>query len=902
MSDFNLENKYESSSVPITNLTRGINVKDYGLIGDGVTNDYTALNTLLTSLGSTKTDLYFPRGTYKISCDITIPSTIRVIFENNAILSVDSDKVVTINGEIDAGLYQIFTGSGSFSGTFAGNSIYPHWYGVVANGTTDDSSALRKAMNAESLLSTIPLGVDTNADGLSDGWELTTGSGQTCNTSIDSGYQKLEITASANTNACYISNTSVNYVPCIAGETIIANVIGRKSGNVTFTIVIDYYNASKAYVSQTTSSSYTYETDTLISLTGIVPANIAYYRIRAMRLSPNSGGNVGSGWVKEVFTLRISSSASKRELIFPKGTYNIATHTIIPDWITCTMQNGANFKYTNNTIFMVNGNIKAQPYQIFDTSSVGTLTGTPKVTEVYPEWFGAIADGTTDCATPINSALVFAPICVKLTGLEYLIGSKITIPTNKILQGLNYTKITASANIDMVELYTGSKLSNVYVRNTYATFTKACILLDGVNLVQHVHIDHVKIRNEGTNKNNGVAILLQALSLPSSGTSSYVFRNKFSNIDIDYFEYGIKLDVPDVLSGGLTSAWINANDFLNIYIIHSKWFIYLKGKDASTRACDGNNFHNIHLQYDTLGVSMGCYCQGRFNMFNNIHFWDMGSDYGRTLTSDNAIQFTSDAVSNVVNTNSNNEKYLNPNNRLGHNIINGRQMFSSKFEIFDDFNYQSLTTNDTPWLLYKGSSTASTPVVSVDSRGKIVMTSGSSSGTFAQDASQIICAIPTPPGQTGFVMETRLHINSAITGISVNVGLTDTYNALNEPFEINTSATPIVSNAANGACFVFDDGGSTKQWYACATKDNTDDSGNGTTSVAPVADTWQTLRIVASDDCSVVWFYIDGVLVKTLRNPGIKTNTNMYATVSVNSTTTSSVSVDVDYIYISHNR
>jgi len=44
----------------------------------------------------------------------------------------------------------------------------------------------------------------------------------------------------------------------------------------------------------------------------------------------------------------------------------------------------------------VNGNITAGPWQIFDISSTGVVNGVPSIIEVYPQWFGAKGDGSTD--------------------------------------------------------------------------------------------------------------------------------------------------------------------------------------------------------------------------------------------------------------------------------------------------------------------------------------------------------------------------------------------------------------------------------------------------------------------------------------------------------------------------
>jgi hypothetical protein len=225
-----------------------------------------------------------------------------------------------------------------------------------------------------------------------------------------------------------------------------------------------------------------------------------------------------------------------------------------------------------------------------------------------------------------------------------------------------------------------------------------------------------------------------------------------------------------------------------------------------------------------------------------------------------------------------------------------------KFNIFDDFIYQAIAETDTPWILNKGSDgQAADPAISAAERGVIRLTTGNNSGDTADDASQIVCAIPVQADSGSLVVEARLKINTAITGVSVNFGLTDSTD-LEEPFTIAT--TTVTSVATDAACFVYDDGATAKQWFACAVDSDVDDTGNAAlgASVAPVADTYQRLRIEVSTDGNTINFYVDGTLVKTLTGGGITPNTNLYATVVANSTTTASKTVDVDYIYVSHNR
>ena len=226
---------------------------------------------------------------------------------------------------------------------------------------------------------------------------------------------------------------------------------------------------------------------------------------------------------------------------------------------------------------------------------------------------------------------------------------------------------------------------------------------------------------------------------------------------------------------------------------------------------------------------------------------------------------------------------------------------SDRFELFDDFLYQTITEADTPWILNSGADAqAIDPAISAQEGGVIRITTGDADGTTANDGSQLVAHIPVQADSGGLVFETRLHINTAVTTVSVVAGLTDS-TSLEEPFTI--AGTTITSTASDAACFVYDTAQTTDQWYACAVDSNTDDTGNALTGVAPVADTYQVLRIEVSSDGATIRFYINGTLTNTLSGAaGVSPDVNLYATVIACATTTTSRTVDVDYIYVAHTR
>lgn len=109
------------------------NAKAEGLAGDGTTDDYADLSTLInTTINGAEATIIFSPGTYKIGTSITIPSNITLFLTKGAMLSPDSGKIITINGPVEAGMWRIFTGSGTIAGMTEVSGLYPQWFAGTA--------------------------------------------------------------------------------------------------------------------------------------------------------------------------------------------------------------------------------------------------------------------------------------------------------------------------------------------------------------------------------------------------------------------------------------------------------------------------------------------------------------------------------------------------------------------------------------------------------------------------------------------------------------------------------------------------------------------------------------------------------------------------------------------------
>ncbi len=125
------------------------NVKLHGATGNGATDDGTAIQNAIAASLPAGGHIYFPKGTYRIASALTFPTSTNLIFEKGAVLVPDSGVTLTVNGGVDAGLYQIFTGQSSkgvVQGRMQVPHIYPQWWGADGTDATDDTAAIKKAI------------------------------------------------------------------------------------------------------------------------------------------------------------------------------------------------------------------------------------------------------------------------------------------------------------------------------------------------------------------------------------------------------------------------------------------------------------------------------------------------------------------------------------------------------------------------------------------------------------------------------------------------------------------------------------------------------------------------------------------------------------------------------------
>ena len=123
--------------------TRIFDVKNFGAVGDGVTDDAAAI--MSAAAGAEAGWVRFPVGTYKISSSFSLNN---VFLEPGARLSVDAAQSLTVDGVVFADRDDhIFQGAGTYVLPLQ-TPVYPEWFGAVRDGATDDSAAITAAHTA----------------------------------------------------------------------------------------------------------------------------------------------------------------------------------------------------------------------------------------------------------------------------------------------------------------------------------------------------------------------------------------------------------------------------------------------------------------------------------------------------------------------------------------------------------------------------------------------------------------------------------------------------------------------------------------------------------------------------------------------------------------------------------
>jgi hypothetical protein len=366
-------------------------------------------------------------------------------------------------------------------------------------------------------------------------------------------------------------------------------------------------------------------------------------------------------------------------LIFAAATYTSSVSIIVPNNITLEFLNGAQISMNVATTLSIRGAVvNAGNTQCF--AGAGTVVlpyPFRQVRDVYPQWWGAKADGATDDAAAIQKALT-ASKDLHLIG-DYFIASSLSISDGQHVTGSNLerTILRTNAAINMITTLvscTDCQISTLTLDGGDTALTGITLGAAGV-LTERVSLDNVIVTGvtgrgvvlnnvnwvrlvgltihmtKGVGAINGLkvtesySVTLEHAWIQGSTTPVYVERSYETTLR-DLYTYDYILGTPPEVATQL--VWIKDSQTTRIHNSHFE--------------PAGNVAHNVLLENTFVGYDNRMPLD---NLIENCYF--VGNN-----TDSNGITVGTAAGSPVYRTNIRNNQFIAPKGgKYDINVING---------------------------------------------------------------------------------------------------------------------------------------------------------------------------------------------------------------------------------------
>lgn len=256
--------------------------------------------------------------------------------------------------------------------------------------------------------------------------------------------------------------------------------------------------------------------------------------------------------------------------------------------VSVTIPNGCILRFNGGVIkncTLVNAYIDAAREKIFDTSV--NFTNIKNAT-VYPEWFGAVADGTTNNSTAFEKAVSLGKT-ISIGCGTYLVTNQLSCMPNTSFIGENKRESIVKTNGIILNL--NSVVSNVTISSISKTtpflLKVSNSITDSIQYYLRINIYNVYLSGAGFNDYD-TEIYGIVFECESNSNNTGFYGVNVTNIDFSgRFLYAIYFNAVD------SDAWITYVNFENIFINNAKYPIEF----TSVRDLTDNTFYNFQGIY-----------------------------------------------------------------------------------------------------------------------------------------------------------------------------------------------------------------------------------------------------------------------------------------------------------------
>lgn len=370
-----------------------------------------------------------------------------------------------------------------------------------------------------------------------------------------------------------------------------------------------------------------------------IPENVCLKFTKGGKLVVNlltvTNEDVGTGdGTTTTFTLANTPVLEDSETIYIDGVvqnrgtdYTIDYDTGVVTFTTAPA-NGSTITadYQKQYVLTINGSVEAGLWHIFD--GLGRVVGDPKVECVYPEWFGAKADGISDDTVAIQKAINLGKVC-KFSAGEYLITSEIYVDSpNKVLTGIGRysvikagfggnTTIEPAQYVMIYAPYGGITIENITLDgqgNNIHGILLAPKFGSGLSKPFNQRVQNVSIRFLGS---NSVALLLTDYDPNVGGTSTLSADGFIQETYISFADVGIFSREPSwtIVGGTIGNCGVGIKVGAN-----SRWVI------------NGSVFtqNGIDIELSGNGITLEAYgayfeASSQYNVYVNTYATDLQS-------------------------------------------------------------------------------------------------------------------------------------------------------------------------------------------------------------------------------------------------------------------------------------